>query len=78
MQFDVITLFPEMFTALTQSGITRRAFEQKRCELALWNPRDFTTDRHRTVDDRPYGGGPGMVMLCKPLEGAIDLSLIHI
>ena len=72
MQFDVVTLFPEMFTAITQSGITRRAFEQKKCELALWNPRDFTTDRHRTVDDRPYGGGPGMVMLCKPLEGAID------
>lgn len=74
MQFDVVTLFPEMFTALTQSGITRRAFEQKRCELALWNPRDFTNDRHRTVDDRPYGGGPGMVMLCKPLEDAIDAA----
>ena len=62
MQFDVITLFPEMFSALTSSGITRRAFEQKRCELSLWNPRDFTSDNHRTVDDRPYGGGPGMVM----------------
>lgn len=74
MQFDVITLFPEMFAALTQSGITRRAFEQKKCELALWNPRDFTTDRHRTVDDRPYGGGPGMVMLCKPLEDAVDAA----
>ncbi len=71
MQFDVITLFPEMFTALTQSGVTRRAFDQKKCELALWNPRDFTTDRHRTVDDRPYGGGPGMVMLAKPLQSAI-------
>ena len=71
MQFDVITLFPEMFTALTQSGITRRAFEQKKCELALWNPRDFTMDKHRTVDDRPYGGGPGMVMLAKPLQAAI-------
>ncbi|MDO8178426.1 MAG: tRNA (guanosine(37)-N1)-methyltransferase TrmD [Undibacterium sp.] len=71
MQFDVITLFPEMFTALTQSGITRRAFEQKKCELALWNPRDFTSDKHRTVDDRPYGGGPGMVMLAKPLQAAI-------
>jgi tRNA (guanine37-N1)-methyltransferase len=71
MQFDVITLFPEMFTALTQSGITRRAFDQKKCELALWNPRDFTTDRHRTVDDRPYGGGPGMVMLAKPLQSAV-------
>jgi tRNA (guanine37-N1)-methyltransferase len=74
MQFDVITLFPEMFTALTQSGITRRAFEQGKCGLTLWNPRDFTTDNHRTVDDRPYGGGPGMVMLAKPLEAAIDAA----
>ncbi|HTD04987.1 tRNA (guanosine(37)-N1)-methyltransferase TrmD [Undibacterium sp.] len=74
MQFDVITLFPEMFAALTQSGVTRRAFEQKKCELALWNPRDFTTDRHRTVDDRPYGGGPGMVMLAKPLQAAIEAA----
>ena len=71
MQFDVVTLFPEMFTAITQSGITRRAFEQKKCELALWNPRDFTSDRHRTVDDRPYGGGPGMVMMVKPLQAAV-------
>lgn len=71
MQFDVITLFPEMFAALTQSGVTRRAFEQQLCRLDLWNPRDFTTDRHRTVDDRPYGGGPGMVMLAKPLAAAI-------
>jgi tRNA (guanine37-N1)-methyltransferase len=74
MQFDVVTLFPEMFAAITQSGITRRAFEQKRCELALWNPRDFTSDNHRTVDDRPYGGGPGMVMLAKPLEAAIQAA----
>lgn len=74
MQFDVITLFPDMFTAITQSGITRRAFEQKKCALSLWNPRDFTTDNYRTVDDRPYGGGPGMVMLAKPLEAAIDAA----
>ena len=74
MQFDVITLFPEMFAALTQSGVTRRAFEQRKCELALWNPRDFTTDNHRTVDDRPYGGGPGMVMMAKPLEASIDAA----
>lgn len=74
MQFDVVTLFPEMFTALTQSGITRRAFEQQKCTLSLWNPRDFTTDNHRTVDDRPYGGGPGMVMLAKPLEAAIGAA----
>jgi len=71
MQFDVITLFPEMFDGLTQSGVTRRAFEQKKCALSLWNPRDFTIDNHRTVDDRPYGGGPGMVMLAKPLAAAI-------
>lgn len=71
MQFDVITLFPEMFSALSGSGITRRAFEENRCSLILWNPRDFTHDKHRTVDDRPYGGGPGMVMMARPLEDAI-------
>lgn len=71
MQFDVVSLFPEMFVALTQSGVTRRAIEQKRWGLTIWNPRDFTQDRHRTVDDRPYGGGPGMVMLAKPLEATI-------
>lgn len=74
MQFDVVTLFPEMFGALTQSGVTRRAFEQHKCSLTLWNPRDFTSDNHRTVDDRPYGGGPGMVMLAKPLEAAISAA----
>ena len=72
MQFDVITLFPDMFTALTASGITRRAVEQKKCELSLWNPRDFTSDNHRTVDDRPYGGGPGMVMKADVWGDAID------
>jgi tRNA (guanine37-N1)-methyltransferase len=74
MQFDVVSLFPEMFAALTQSGVTRRAFEQERWGLTLWNPRDFTTDRHRTVDDRPYGGGPGMVMLARPLEATINAA----
>ena len=74
MQFDVITLFPEMFTALTQSGITRRAFEQAKCKLSMWNPRDFTNDKHKTVDDRPYGGGPGMVMMSAPLEAAINAA----
>lgn len=74
MQFDVITLFPEMFAALTQSGVTRRAFEQLICCVHLWNPRDFTSDKHRTVDDRPYGGGPGMVMLAKPLQAAIGAA----
>lgn len=74
MQFDVISLFPEMFDAITQSGISRRAYEQKRWSLSVWNPRDFTQDNHRTVDDRPYGGGPGMVMLAKPLEAAISAA----
>ncbi|MBW3511020.1 tRNA (guanosine(37)-N1)-methyltransferase TrmD [Janthinobacterium sp. NKUCC06_STL] len=74
MQFDVVTLFPEMFAALTQSGVTRRAFEQGKCGLSLWNPRDFTTDNHRTVDDRPYGGGPGMVMMARPLEVTINAA----
>src|SRR3954467_8069071 len=71
MRFDAITLFPEMFTALTQSGITRRALETGLWQLSTWNPRDFTTDNYRTIDDRPYGGGPGMVMLAEPLEKAI-------
>lgn len=71
---DVVTLFPEVFVGLTQSGITRRALEQARWSLDLWNPRDFTTDRHRSVDDRPYGGGPGMVMLPEPLEAAISAA----
>lgn len=68
---DVVTLFPEMFAALTRSGITRRALECGLWSLGLWNPRDFTSDRHRTVDDRPYGGGPGMVMMLPPLAAAI-------
>ena len=74
VKFDVITLFPEMFDALTQYGITRRAAEQGRYELKTWNPRDFTTDNYRTIDDRPYGGGPGMVMLGEPLAGAINAA----
>ena len=71
MQFDVITLFPEMFAAVTQYGVTRRAAEQAMFELRTWNPRDFTTDKHRSVDDRPYGGGPGMLMMAEPLAQAI-------
>ncbi len=71
MRFDVITLFPEMFDAITKYGVTRRAAEQGRFRLQTWNPRDFTTDNYRTIDDRPYGGGPGMVMLAEPLEKAI-------
>ena len=68
---DAVTLFPEMFVAVTQSGVTRRALEDARWSLDFWNPRDFTEDNHRTVDDRPYGGGPGMVMMSAPLEAAI-------
>lgn len=68
---DAVTLFPEMFVALTRSGVTRRALEEGRWSLDFWNPRDFTEDNHRTVDDRPYGGGPGMVMMPEPLEAAI-------
>lgn len=74
MNFDVITLFPPMFDALAKYGITRRALEQQRFQLQLWNPRDFTEDNYRTVDDRPYGGGPGMVMLAEPLEKAIEAA----
>ena len=71
LEFDVITLFPEMFAAVTQSGITRRAMEQGLWHLSCWNPRDFAEDNYRSVDDRPYGGGPGMVMLPAPLDKAI-------
>jgi tRNA (guanine37-N1)-methyltransferase len=74
MRFDVITLFPEMFDAITQYGVTRRAAEQGKFQLQTWNPRDFTTDNYRTIDDRPYGGGPGMVMLAEPLEKAISAA----
>lgn len=70
-RYDVITLFPEMFAALTGSGITRRAIDRGLYALGFHNPRDFTGDPHRTVDDRPYGGGPGMVMLIEPLAQAI-------
>jgi tRNA (guanine37-N1)-methyltransferase len=74
MHFDVVTIFPEMFEAITRHGITRRALEEKLFELKLWNPRDFTADNYRRVDDRPYGGGPGMVMMPEPLQAAIDAA----
>lgn len=73
-QFDVVTLFPPMFDAITQHGVTSRAQERGLYQLRLWNPRDFTTDNYRTIDDRPYGGGPGMVMLAEPLEKAIHAA----
>ncbi len=72
--FDVITLFPQMFDAISRSGITARALENNIYALTLSNPRDFTKDNHKTVDDRPYGGGPGMVMLAEPLEAAINAA----
>jgi len=72
IRFDVVTLFPEMFAAITGSGITSRALEAGLYSLTTWNPRDFTTDNYRTVDDRPYGGGPGMVMLAEPLGRVLD------
>jgi tRNA (guanine37-N1)-methyltransferase len=74
MRFDVISLFPEMFNAITQHGITARAIERKIYSVNVINPRDFTQDNHNTVDDRPYGGGPGMVMLAEPLSQAIQAA----
>jgi tRNA (guanine37-N1)-methyltransferase len=71
MQIDVITLFPELVQVIAEHGIPRRAIEAGLCSLMLWNPRDFTHDRHRTVDDRPFGGGPGMLMKVEPLRLAI-------
>ncbi len=73
-RFDVVTLFPEMFDAITKYGITSRAMQNNIYEMQFWNPRDFTTDNHKTVDDRPYGGGPGMVMLAEPLEKSIQAA----
>jgi len=73
-RFDVITIFPAMFEAVAGHGITRRALEEKLFELKTWDPRDFTTDNYRRVDDRPYGGGPGMVMLAEPLQACIDAA----
>jgi len=71
MRFDVVTLFPEMITAAASYGVTGRAIERKIVSLSVWNPRDYTHDKHRTVDDRPYGGGPGMVMKYQPLHEAV-------
>jgi len=72
MRFDVVTLFPEMITAAASYGVTGRAIERNIVSLSVWNPRDYTHDKHRTVDDRPYGGGPGMVMKYQPLHDAVN------
>ncbi len=71
LQFDVITLFPQMFDAVTASGVTGRAREKGFYQLVAWNPRDFAHNAYRTVDDRPYGGGPGMVMMPEPAGRAV-------
>ncbi|KUJ74800.1 tRNA (guanine-N1)-methyltransferase [Thiomicrospira sp. XS5] len=72
MRFDVITLFPEMFSALLESGVSRRAYQDGLYGFQTWNPRAYTLDKHKTVDDRPYGGGPGMVMMYPPLKKTVD------
>lgn len=71
MRFDVISIFPEMVMQVTQYGVVGRAYKQGLISLYTWNPRDYTEDKHKTVDDRPYGGGPGMVMKTKPLQDAL-------
>lgn len=77
MRFDIVTLFPPMFEAIARYGITARALEKRIYRLTLWNPRDFTIDNYKTVDGRPYGGGPGMVMLAEPLEKAIQAARLN-
>ena len=74
MWFGLITLFPEMFSAVREHGVVGRAVEKGLVDLEFLNPRDFTRDRHRTVDDRPYGGGPGMLMKVQPLQDAIQAA----
>ncbi|HEY3486968.1 MAG TPA: tRNA (guanosine(37)-N1)-methyltransferase TrmD [Gammaproteobacteria bacterium] len=74
MRFDVVSLFPDFVTAVARYGVTGRAVEQQRLQLQCWNPRDYTRDRHQTVDDRPYGGGPGMVMQPEPLNLCIEAA----
>jgi len=72
MKFDVVTLFPEMVESVANVGVLGRAIKNGQIQLNSWNPRDYTQDKHRTVDDRPYGGGPGMLMKVEPLKAAIE------
>lgn len=72
MRFDIITLFPELFEPFLKAGVTRRAFETRQVDVRLWNPRDVAEGNYRRVDDRPFGGGPGMVMLAEPLEKCLQ------
>jgi tRNA (guanine37-N1)-methyltransferase len=74
MKFAAVTIFPQMFEAITRFGVSRRAFESGIASLDAVNPRDFATNAYKTIDDRPFGGGPGMVMTPEPLEKAIDAA----
>ncbi len=74
MFIGIISLFPEMFKAITEFGVTGRAVKQNLLQVRCYNPRDFTYDKHKTVDDRPYGGGPGMLMMVQPLRDAIRMA----
>lgn len=72
MRFDIITLFPELFAPFLESGVTRRAYASGQVAVHLWNPRDYAQGNYRRVDDRPFGGGPGMVMMAEPLQHCMD------
>jgi tRNA (guanine37-N1)-methyltransferase len=74
MRFDVISLFPELVAAVTRCGVTGRAVEQQRIQVQCWNPRDYAEDRYKTVDERPYGGGPGMVMQAEILHRTLTAA----
>jgi tRNA (guanine37-N1)-methyltransferase len=74
LTFDIVTLMPEMFSAISDHGVTGRAFKENIVDLNLWNPREFSTDLHKTVDDRAYGGGPGMLMMADPLVKSIEAA----
>jgi tRNA (guanine37-N1)-methyltransferase len=78
MNIAIVTLFPEMFSALTEYGVSSRAVKQGIVHTKCWNPRDFTRDKHRTVDDRPYGGGPGMLMKTEPIVTAIEAAKVEL
>lgn len=73
--YSVVTLFPEMFDAIADFGVTRRGLDEKAWQLKCWDPRDFAVNAYKTIDDRPYGGGPGMVMMAEPLNAALDAAV---
>ena len=74
MRFDILTLFPELFAPFLASGVTRRAYESGQVEVVCWNPRDFAAGAYRRIDDRPFGGGPGMVMMAEPLDACLGAA----